>query len=81
MVINGGMVANQSRVQGWLVEFSISIFKKCKQAVPVKIIQDETPMPLGEEIKFLEKTVVQKDLSTSLSTENEDDELKMSHQQ
>ena len=52
-------------------------FQKCKQAVPVKIIQDETPMSLEEEIKLLEKTVVHKDLSTSLSTETEDEELKM----
>ena len=42
----------------------------------LKIIQDETPMPLEEEVKLLEKTVIQKDLSTSLSTENEDKELK-----
>ena len=51
--------------------------QKCKQAVPVKIIEDETPMALEDEIKLLEKTVVRKDLSTSLSTETEDEELKM----
>ena len=52
-------------------------FQKCKQAVPVKIIQEETPMDLEDEIKLLERTVVWKDLSTSLSTETEDEELKM----
>ena len=52
-------------------------FQKHKQAVPVKIIQDETPMALEDEIKLLDKTVVQKELSTSLSTETEDEELKM----
>ena len=52
-------------------------FQKCKQAVPIKIIQDKTPMALEEEIKLLEKTAICKDLSTSLSTENEDEELKM----
>ena len=52
-------------------------FQKCKQAVPVKIIQDETPMALEDEIKLLDKTVVRKELSTSLSTETEDEELKM----
>ena len=51
--------------------------QKCKQAVPVKIIQDETPMALEDEIKLLEKTVICKDLSTILSTETEDEELKM----
>ena len=51
--------------------------QKHKQAVPVKIVQDETPMDLEDEIKLLEKTVVRKDLSTSLSTETEDEELKM----
>ena len=51
--------------------------QKHKQAIPVKIIQDETPMDLEDEIKLLEKTVVRKDLSTSLSTETEDEELKM----
>ena len=51
--------------------------QKRKQAVPVKIIQEETPMDLQDEIKLLERTVVQKDLSTSLSTETEDEELKM----
>ena len=34
-------------------------------------------MALEEEIKLLEKTVIHKDLSTSLSTENKDEELKM----
>ena len=34
-------------------------------------------MALEEEIKLLEKTVICKDLSTSLSTETEDEELKM----
>ena len=35
-------------------------------------------MPLDEEIKLLEKTVVQKDLSTSVSTTDpEDEEVKM----
>ena len=52
-------------------------FQKLKQAVPAKIIQDETPMALEDEIKFLDKTVVRKELSTSLSTETEDEELKM----
>ena len=52
-------------------------FQKPKQAVPVKIIQEETPMDLEDEIKLLERTVVRKDLSTSLSTETEDEELKM----
>ena len=52
-------------------------FQKRKQAVPVKIVQDETPMDLEDEIKLLEKTVIRKDLSTSLSTETEDEELKM----
>ena len=52
-------------------------FQKRKQAVPAKIIQDETPMALEDEIKFLDKTVVRKELSTSLSTETEDEELKM----
>ena len=51
--------------------------QKLKQAVPVKIIQEETPMDLEDEIKLLERTVIQKDLSTSLSTETEDEELKM----
>ena len=51
--------------------------QKRKQAVPVKIIQEETPMDLQDEIKLLERTVVWKDLSTSLSTETEDEELKM----
>ena len=51
--------------------------QKRKQAVPVKIIQEETPMDLQDEIKLLERTVVRKDLSTSLSTEAEDEELKM----
>ena len=51
--------------------------QKRKQAVPVKIIQEETPMDLQDEIKLLERTVVRKDLSTSLSTETEDEELKM----
>ena len=52
-------------------------FQKCKQAVPAKIIQDETPMALEDEIKLLDKTVVRKELSTSLSTETEDEELNM----
>ena len=52
-------------------------FQKRKQAVPVKIIQDETPKALEDEIKLLDKTVVWKELSTSLSTEIEDEELKM----
>ena len=52
-------------------------FQKHKQAVPVKISQAKTPMALEEEIKLLEKTVICKDLSTSLSTETEDEELKM----
>ena len=51
--------------------------QKRKQAVPVKIIQEETPMDLQDEIKLLERTVIRKDLSTSLSTETEDEELKM----
>ena len=51
--------------------------QKRKQAVPVKIIQEETLMDLQDEIKLLERTVVRKDLSTSLSTETEDEELKM----
>ena len=51
--------------------------QKRKQAVPIKIIQDEPPMALEDEIKLLDKTVVQKELSTSLSTETEDEELKM----
>ena len=51
--------------------------QKRKQAVPVKIIQEETPMDLQDEIKLLERTVVRKDLSTSLSTETEEEELKM----
>ena len=51
--------------------------QKRKQAVPVKIIQEETPMDLQDEIKLLERIVVRKDLSTSLSTETEDEELKM----
>ena len=34
-------------------------------------------MPVEDEIKLLEKTVVCRDLSTSLSTETEDEELKM----
>ena len=51
--------------------------QKHKQAVPVKIIQEETPMDLQDEIKLLERTVIRKDLSTSLSTETEDEELKM----
>ena len=51
--------------------------QKHKQSVPAKIIQ-EGPMPLDEEIKLLEKTVVRKDLSTSLSTTDpEDEEAKM----
>ena len=51
--------------------------QKRKQSVPAKIIQ-EGPMPLDEEIKLLEKTVVQKDLSTSVSTTDpEDEEVKM----
>ena len=37
----------------------------------------ETDCPLEDEIKLLEKTVIRKDLSTSLSTETEDKELKM----
>ena len=37
-------------------------FQKHKQAVPVKIIQDETPMALEDEIKLLEKTVICQDL-------------------
>ena len=48
-----------------------------KQAVPVKIIQEETPMDLEDEIKLLKRTVIRKDLSMSLSTETEDEELKM----
>ena len=52
-------------------------FQKRKQAIPVKIIRDETPMALEDEIKLLDKTVVRKELSTSLSTETEDEELKM----
>ena len=51
--------------------------QKCKQAVPVTVIQDKTPMDLEDEIRLLEKTVIQKDLSTSLSTETEDEELKI----
>ena len=51
--------------------------QKHKQAIPVKIIQDEPPMALEDEIKLLEKTVICKDLSTSLSTETKDEELKM----
>ena len=51
--------------------------QKRNQAVPVKIIQDEPPMALENEIKLLDKTVVWKELSTSLSTETEDEELKM----
>ena len=51
--------------------------QKCKQAIPVKIIQEETPMDLEDEIKLLERTVIWKDLSTRLSTETEDEELKM----
>ena len=34
-------------------------------------------MPVEDEIKLLEKTVVCRDLSTSLSSETEDEELKM----
>ena len=34
-------------------------------------------MALEDEIKLLDKTVVWKELSTSLSTETEDEELKM----
>ena len=34
-------------------------------------------MALEDEIKLLDKTVVRKELSTSLSTETEDEELKM----
>ena len=53
-------------------------FQKRKQATPVKILQDKSPLPLEEEIKLLQKTVICKDLSTSLSTtENEDEEMKM----
>ena len=51
--------------------------QKRKQAVPIKIIQEETPMDLQDEIKLLERTVIRKDLSTSLSTKTEDEELKM----
>ena len=52
-------------------------FQKRKLAVPVKITQDKTPMALEDEIKLLDNTVVWKELSTSLSTETEDKELKM----
>ena len=51
--------------------------QKHKQAIPLKINQDEPPMALENEIKLLEKTVICKDLSTSLSIETEDEELKM----
>ena len=34
-------------------------------------------MDLEDEIKLLERTVLRKDLSTSLSTETEDEELNM----
>ena len=50
---------------------------RCKQAVPVKIIQESEKMDLEDEIKMLEKTVKRKDLSTSTDTQRDAEEHMM----